>query len=112
MQVNQTGFDCTPSAFTGSYDYGNSYYSFDVGMVHVVVLNSYSVTSRNSRQFAWLLSDLLAVDRSVTPWVVAMFHSPWYNSNANHQDEFNTIAMREAMEPLFLQHKVALAVSG
>jgi hypothetical protein len=81
-------------------------------MVHVVVLNSYSITSPNSRQFAWLVSDLLAVDRSVTPWVVAMFHSPWYNSNANHQDEFNTIAMREAMEPLFLQHKVALAVSG
>ena len=31
QETSQKGMDCTPSAFTGSYDYGNSFYSFDLG---------------------------------------------------------------------------------
>lgn len=109
---SQTGFDCTPSAFTGSYDFGNSFYSFDLGLVHVVVLNAYVHTDPDSAQFKWLEQDLLSVDRSTTPWVISMFHSPWYNSNEAHQGEFNTIAMRESMEPLFHQHNVSMAFCG
>ena len=32
---SQDGFDCTPSAFTGSYDFGNSFYSFKAGLVRL-----------------------------------------------------------------------------
>ena len=38
-----------------------------------------------SPQYAWLLRDLAAVDSSRTPWVVAVQHAPWYNSNYAHQ---------------------------
>ncbi len=31
QNVSDRGFDCTPSVFTGSYDFGNSFYSFQVG---------------------------------------------------------------------------------
>ena len=81
QNVKNTGFDCTPSAYTGSYDYGNSFYSFEMGLAHVMVLNSYTNTSFGSAQYTWLEDDLASVDTKVTPWIIAMFHSPWYNSN-------------------------------
>jgi len=109
---SQQGFDCTPSAFVGSYDFGNSFYSFELGMAHVIVLNSYTHSEQGSAQFSWLQADLAQVDQIKTPWVVAMFHSPWYNSNHDHQSEFNTIAMRDAMEPLFQQYNVSIALCG
>merc|ERR1712232_224792 len=84
---SENGFDCTPSSFTGSYDYGNSFYSFELGLVHVVVLNSYTKTGPDSAQYRWLQEDLSAVDTSITPWIVAMYHSPWYNTNKDHQSE-------------------------
>ena len=34
---------CAPSAWSGDYHGGNSYYAFEFGLVHVVVLNSYVV---------------------------------------------------------------------
>lgn len=106
------GYDCTPSAFTGDFDFGNSFYSFDVGLVHVVVLNSYVHCTTESAQYKWLQQDLAGVNKTITPWVIAMFHSPWYNSNHDHQGEFNTIAMREAMEPLFQQYRVSIVLCG
>lgn len=39
----------------------------------------------SSEQYAWLARDLAAVDRARTPWVIAVFHAPWYNSNYAHQ---------------------------
>lgn len=41
--------------------------------------------SRSSEQYAWLHRDLAAVDRARTPWVIVVFHAPWYNSNYAHQ---------------------------
>jgi acid phosphatase type 7 len=35
-----------------------SYYSYDVGGVHVIGLSSYVPHQRNSSQFKWLLADL------------------------------------------------------
>ena len=35
----------------------------------------------------WLVRDLASVDRSKTPWVIVMFHVPWYNSNQGHYKE-------------------------
>lgn len=36
-----SGRDCTPSAFTGHYDWGNSFYAFDAGPARVISLNSH-----------------------------------------------------------------------
>eukprot|EP00656_Telonema_subtile_P033998 TRINITY_DN38140_c0_g1_i3.p1 TRINITY_DN38140_c0_g1~~TRINITY_DN38140_c0_g1_i3.p1 ORF type:complete len:420 (+),score=80.86 TRINITY_DN38140_c0_g1_i3:117-1376(+) len=108
----QKGYDCTPSAFTGSYDFGNSFYSFEAGLSHVIILNSYSHTESSSAQYKWLEQDLQSVDSSVTPWVVAVFHSPWYNTNHDHQSEFNTVAMRDSMEALMHTYNVSIALCG
>lgn len=59
-----------------------------------------------------LRQDLEAADRTLTPWVVAMMHCPWYNSNLAHQGERQAeIAMR-VIEPLLVEHKVAIVVAG
>lgn len=103
---------CCPSAWCGNYNYGNSFYSFEFGMVHVVALNAYSEAGPGSKQYAWVAEDLAQVDRSVTPWVVAITHSPWYNSNTAHQHEYQEIAMRKALEPVFLRYRVNVVLSG
>ena len=41
--------------------------------------------ARASEQYAWLLRDLAAVDRSRTPWLLVVMHAPWSNSNYAHQ---------------------------
>ncbi|OQS00807.1 hypothetical protein ACHHYP_02589 [Achlya hypogyna] len=76
-----------------------TYYSFDVGLVHLVFLDDY-VGSRGShansvgtpawlvertRQLTWLAADLAKVDRTKTPWVVVVKHNPYYNTWKDHQ---------------------------
>lgn len=33
-----------------------------------------------ANQLNWLLNDLAAVNRAVTPWVIVTWHQPTYNS--------------------------------
>ncbi|CAN0095813.1 unnamed protein product, partial [Hapterophycus canaliculatus] len=103
---------CCPSEWSGTYDYGNSFYSFDVGPVHVVVLNPYTATAENSAQYEWLQKDLESTDRTLTPWLLAMMHCPWYNSNLAHQGERQAETAMGAMEPLLYQHKAAITIAG
>lgn len=61
-------------------------------------------------QYAWLKADLHQVDRQVTPWLVAAWHPPWYNSYSSHYQEFE--CMRQEMEVLLYQHGVDIVFSG
>lgn len=79
---------CASSVFQAEYNYGNSFYSFDVASAHVVFLNPYSTTNETSVQYRWLEHDLQSVDRAVTPWVVAVMHCPWYSSNTVSKCDF------------------------
>ena len=42
----------------------------------------------------------------------AVFHNPWYNSNLEKQNEFETLDMQAAMEPLFQAYGVNLVLNG
>lgn len=110
--VYQDWFGCCPSAFTSEYNYGNSFYSFETGLVHFVYVNSYSTTDSSSVQYKWLQADLQSVDRSVTPWVIVVMHCPWYNSNLKHNDEPPTVQMKANMEQLLYEHNVNVVISG
>lgn len=61
-------------------------------------------------QYAWLKADLGRIDRQATPWVVASWHPPWYNSYASHYQEFE--CMRLQMEELLYRHRVDIVFSG
>lgn len=61
-------------------------------------------------QYAWMKEDLKRVDRRVTPWLVATWHPPWYNSYSSHYQEFE--CMRQEMEALLYQHGVDIIFTG
>ena len=90
----------------------NLYYSFDAagGAVHVIMLGSYTSYAVGSAQYNWLVKDLAKINRQVTPWVVALIHAPWYNTNNAHQNEGE--AMRLAMEALLYKARVDVVFAG
>mgnify|MGYP001332669536 CR=1 FL=1 len=103
---------CSPSQFLTEYNYGNSFYSFDIGQAHVIYLNSYTPSDVNSAQYTWLVSDLEAIDRKQIPWVIVVMHCPWYNSNTAHQNEKQTGLMKETIEEVFYKYRVNLVITG
>ncbi|KAG2242060.1 hypothetical protein Bca52824_096098, partial [Brassica carinata] len=56
------------------------------------------------------LGDLTKVDRERTPWLIALFHVPWYNSNDAHQNEGD--GMMAEMEPLLYASGVDIVFTG
>jgi len=103
---------CTPSVFQAEYNYGNSFYSFDSGLAHIIYLNPYTNTNPTSLQYNWLQNNLESVDRSVSPWIIVVMHCPWYSSNMNHYADSQTVLMREYMEDLFYKYNVNIVFNG
>ncbi|XP_059307988.1 purple acid phosphatase 23 isoform X1 [Lycium ferocissimum] len=97
-----------PSKESGSNS--NLYYSFDAGGVHFIMLGAYVDYNQTSAQYAWLQDDLEKVDRRVTPWLVAAWHSPWYNSYSSHYQEFE--CMRQEMEEILYTYRIDIVFSG
>ncbi|CAK7336214.1 unnamed protein product [Dovyalis caffra] len=97
-----------PSEESGSNS--NFYYSFDAGGIHFIMLGAYVDYNSTGAQYSWLKKDLNQVDRSKTPWLVAAWHPPWYNSYSSHYQEFE--CMRQEMETLLYQHHVDMVFSG
>ncbi|XP_059441254.1 purple acid phosphatase 18 [Corylus avellana] len=96
--------------FEESGSSSNLYYSFEVAGIHVIMLGSYTDYDEQSNQYRWLENDLSKVDRKKTPWLVVLFHVPWYNSNKAHQAEGDD--MMAAMEPLLYAASVDLVLAG
>ena len=65
----------------------NLFFSYDTGPAHVVVLCTYVPWDVASPQYRWAAADLASVDRSVSPWLIVVNHSPYYTSNLRHQTE-------------------------
>ncbi|KAH7432007.1 hypothetical protein KP509_07G004100 [Ceratopteris richardii] len=88
----------------------NLYYSFDVAGVHVLMLGSYTDFGQGSNQFKWLQADLAKLDRTSTPWLIAIIHAPWYSSNSKHQGDGEE--MRKSMELTLRDAHVDLVFAG
>ena len=105
----------------------NFYYSFDRGLIHYCVINTevyhwidnlkYSPLPHTvEEQLEWLEKDLAKVDRSKTPWIVAMGHKAWYMSTWNNVGWKKEDGLPQtnwtAFEPLFCKYGVELYLSG
>ncbi|XP_047336394.1 purple acid phosphatase 22-like [Impatiens glandulifera] len=100
-----------PMAYKESGSTSNLYYSFDVAPgIHILMLGSYTDFDADSAQYKWLVADLAKVDRTITPWLFALVHAPWYNSNEAHKGEGES--MRKAMEELLYNAKVDIVFAG
>ncbi|XP_052208184.1 purple acid phosphatase 18 [Diospyros lotus] len=96
--------------FEESGSSSNLYYSFEVAGVHLIMLGSYTDYDKYSDQYSWLKADLSKVNRKKTPWLLVLFHVPWYNSNKAHQGEGDS--MMSSMEPLLYAAGVDIVFAG
>ena len=79
--LNQTAGVASRTPRVDSSGAGGRYYSVNVGLLHLVVLdfNVYYNTEPDAvrvAQLAWLDADLAAVDRDATPWILVTAHMP------------------------------------
>ena len=58
----------------------------------------------------WLEQEFPKVNRTETPWLIVLLHSPWYNSYVYHYMEGET--MRVMYEPWFIKNKVDIVFAG
>ena len=100
-----------PNAHTLAGSASFLWYSFEAGPAHVVMLCSYADFHVGSSQYAWLQRDLASFDRSRTPWLIFVFHTPWYTSNAHHPMSEGA-QMKAAMEPVLLAAGADLVING
>uniref|UniRef100_A0A5B7A0D6 Purple acid phosphatase n=1 Tax=Davidia involucrata TaxID=16924 RepID=A0A5B7A0D6_DAVIN len=76
------------------------WYSIKRASAYIIVLSSYSAYGKYTPQYKWLEDELPKVNRSETPWLIVLMHSPWYNSYNYHYMEGET--MRVMYEPWFV----------
>lgn len=102
---------CTaPTTIEVDYQYGNSFYAYELGLLKVVVLNSYVDCTPGSIQNDWLVDTLSNIDRSITPWVMVLMHNPLYDTFTGHRNERHRNT--RALKTLFAEHRVDLVVGG
>ncbi|KAL8139125.1 hypothetical protein V2J09_005126 [Rumex salicifolius] len=113
-QANNITFAAYSSRFAFPSEESKSssvfYYSFNAGGIHFIMLGAYVEYNESSEQYRWLERDLAKVDRSVTPWLVATWHPPWYSSYKAHYREAE--CMRVAMEGLLYSYGVDIVFNG
>ncbi|MCL7023077.1 hypothetical protein MKW94_006856 [Papaver nudicaule] len=74
----------------------NLYYSIEVAGVHVVMLGSYREFGSENR----------------TPWLIVIVHAPWYTTNIDHQLEYASVGIKNAMEELIYEARVDAVFAG
>ncbi|KAK4746598.1 hypothetical protein SAY87_025635 [Trapa incisa] len=86
------------------------WYSVKRASAYIIVLASYSACGTYTPQYMWLQKELKKVNRTETPWLIVLMHSPWYNSYNYHYMEGET--MRVMFEGWFVEHKVDVVFAG
>jgi len=77
---------------------------------HFPILLSKRLITLTAQQYKWLDRDLANVDRSLTPWLVATWHPPWYSSYKAHYREAE--CMRIEVEELLYSYGVDIVFNG
>ncbi len=90
------------------------YYSFDIGRVHFISLNSFDVSrSPDGAMAQWLKADL---ERAKGDWIITFFHHPPYTKGSHDSDDLKKdkelIEMRENIQPILESGGVDLVLSG
>ena len=93
-----------PYPFYETYDH--FYYSYDVGPVHVAVVDLYTADyTVGSEQYEWLEEDLAS---STKLWKVVSFHEPAWSAGGHE----NNTTIQDNLTPLFEEHGVKLVLQG
>lgn len=85
---------------------GSSYWSFDYGPAHFVMLDQYVKYDSASEQFLWLDSDL---GSSKKPWKFIVLHEPGWTAGGDHK---NSVPVQKYIEPLCEKYDVSIVFGG
>ncbi|KAL6770803.1 hypothetical protein ACKKBF_B32745 [Auxenochlorella protothecoides x Auxenochlorella symbiontica] len=92
------------------------FYSINHGPIHFLQLNTEANFEPGSAQHDFAVADLAAVNRSVTPWVVAGFHRMMYTDSyygfTPTSSQVVATDMRAAFEDLFFEYGVDMTWQG
>lgn len=94
-----------------------SYYSFDIGNVHIICLDSYGVSRSAAGAMAlWLQQDLVQAELR-SDWIIVAFHHPPYTKGSHDSDNISDSGgimfdMRQTFLPLLEAHGVDLVLCG
>ncbi len=95
--------------FEEGKSYPESYYSFDYGSAHFVVLNSEDVYGAGNAQYNWMVNDLQQAENNPNIyWKIVTFHRPPYSSGHHGSDYW----VRQYWVPVFEQYHVDLVFTG
>lgn len=106
----------SPAMFPSYLEY---FFSFDVGPVHVIVMDDFAIGSPSvDPEYAstlrdWLQADLDAANahRQERPWIVVMHHHGEYSSSTHGEDP-DVLRIREFFVPMWDAAHVNLVVNG
>eukprot|EP00814_Leptocylindrus_danicus_P017374 CAMPEP_0116047466 /NCGR_PEP_ID=MMETSP0321-20121206/28914_1 /TAXON_ID=163516 /ORGANISM="Leptocylindrus danicus var. danicus, Strain B650" /LENGTH=370 /DNA_ID=CAMNT_0003529363 /DNA_START=11 /DNA_END=1121 /DNA_ORIENTATION=+ len=114
--IKLPGTNSTPKesalGWYGTYDYGNSFFSYSAGLATFIHLNSYTNSTPGSPQYTFVSHTLQNIDRSVTPWVIVTAHCPFYSPYEHHKKEAQALMTKQSLEPLFVEFRVNVVFSG
>lgn len=99
-----------PTPYWATNSTSPQWYSVRRGPAHIIVLSSYSAYGKYTPQYVWLKDELKKVNRKVTPWLIILVHSPWYNSNTYHYMEGES--MRVMFESFIVAAKADIVFAG
>ena len=92
------------------------WWSYDVGMIHMVGMSTEHNFDIGSEQYEWLEADLAAVDRTVTPWIVFGGHRAMYLNSDYVEGETSDGALMDDLitniEPLLYKYRVNIGFYG
>lgn len=86
------------------------WYSFELGPVHFVALDSNADCSPGSVQYRWAEKELLGP--RTKPWLVVFFHHPPYPATLDVEHGRLGAEVRRHLSPLFERSQVDLVVAG
>lgn len=108
-------FNCPTNGESGGVASGTEkYYSYTIGNVHFISLDSYDEPRSASAAMAtWLQQDLQANEQ---PWVIAYWHHPPYTKGSHDSDDpfldGELVEMRENILPILETYGVDLVLNG
>lgn len=92
-----------------SHNQFSGWYSFDMGPVHFITINTELEVAPGSDQYDFITDDIAQMNRSETPWLVMMGHRPMYYV----RDDVSAIDPHfQVLESLMYENKVDLFLVG
>eukprot|EP00595_Chromulina_sp_UTEXLB2642_P001957 CAMPEP_0196767476 /NCGR_PEP_ID=MMETSP1095-20130614/41543_1 /TAXON_ID=96789 ORGANISM="Chromulina nebulosa, Strain UTEXLB2642" /NCGR_SAMPLE_ID=MMETSP1095 /ASSEMBLY_ACC=CAM_ASM_000446 /LENGTH=246 /DNA_ID=CAMNT_0042135831 /DNA_START=379 /DNA_END=1116 /DNA_ORIENTATION=+ len=92
------------------------WWSYDIGIIHIVGISTEHDISVRSNQYKWLENDLKSVNRTLTPWIIVSGHRSLYVDSKRSGFPGNDIDVMEylqdCIEDLLYKYQVNLYFAG